>query len=414
MLSGGDEWRPGANTPARAEIYPCGLCDADHGPCGTAIALRGSMSLHDPSDGAVPARFPAHRRGAFARRRMRLIEFITPPSAVRAGACLILAVSLGCGTGPGAGADPPQQREVWGFTAFWDSASAASVARHGRALDAIVTTWIALDTAGGVPQVLYVDSAPEPRTPARFALVTSYLHPEFRPVSVRRLAADPRSLARAAGAIASTMTAAGHRGVVLDFEAHVASDLPALVAVIGSIADTIHSRALGPVVVAVPATDTTAYPAPAILRAGADLVLPMLYDQHWAGGTPGPIADPRWVGDALRLRVAEVGAARIVAGLPLYGYRWPTAGAGITVSYPEARMWNGAEVELVRDSATGSLRGAIPNGGEVWVTDAELLARLIAVVERQGVRRFALWYVGQEDPSIWQTILRPADSSGVR
>ena len=380
----------------RGEIYPCATSDADRGPCGTAIALRGRMTSHDPSCGAAPGRVPAHRRSAaFAR-------------------CLTLVACVACGAGAGAGGEPASAREVWGFTAFWDSASATSVARHGRSLDAVVTTWIALDTAGGLPQVLYVDSAPEPRTPARFALVTSYLHPEFRPGSIRRLAADPRALARAAGAIAATMTAARHRGVVLDFEALVPSDLPALIAVIESIADTLHSRSLGPVAVAVPATDTIAYPGRAILGAGADLILPMLYDQHWAGGDPGPIAEPRWVDDALRVRVAEVGAARLVAGLPLYGYRWPARGVGETVSYPQARLWNDAPIELTRDSATGSLKGVIPNGGQVWVTDADLLAQLIEVVERQSVHRFALWYVGQEDPAIWRTILRPPDSTGVR
>ena len=210
------------------------------------------------------------------------------------------------------------------------------------------------------------------------------------------------------------MTAARHTGVVLDFEALAASDLAALGAVIKAIADTVGSRGLGPVVVAIPAMDTVAYPARAILNAGADLVLPMLYDQHWAGGEPGPIAEPRWVEEALTVRVAEVGAARIVAGLPLYGYRWPAGGTGTTVSHAEAGVWNGTAVQLTRDSATGSMRGAIAGGGQVWVTDAELLARLVAVVERQGVRRFALWYVGQEDPAIWRTLFPPADSSARR
>ena len=318
---------------------------------------------------------------------------------------LLVAICLGCGAGAGGGPAPPAKREIWGFTAFWDSASASSVARYGASLDAIVTTWIALDTAGGLPQALHVDSAPLPRTPARFALVTSYLHPAFRPVSIRRLAADPRALARAAGAIAVIMTARHHRGVVLDFEALSVADLPSLLAVIGIIADTIHSRTLGPVVVAIPATDTLGYPARAIIEAGADLVLPMLYDQHWAGGEPGPIAAPGWVETALRVRVNEVGAGRIVAGLPLYGYRWPAGGTGTTVSFSEAGRWNDARVPLGRDSATGFLKGSLPGGGEVWVTDAELLSRLVEVVERQGVRRFALWYVGQEDPAVWQTII---------
>ena len=65
---------------------------------------------------------------------------------------------------------------------------------------------------------------------------------------------------------------------------------------------TLHAHRLGPVVVAIPATDTLAYPGGALVEAGADLLLPMLYDQHWAGGAPGPVAEPRWVSAALAAR----------------------------------------------------------------------------------------------------------------
>ena len=318
----------------------------------------------------------------------------------------------GCG---GAGATPGSapRRELWGFTAFWDSASASSVARNGAALDAVVTTWIALDTAGGLPQTLHLDSARAGRVPAhRMALVTSYLHPSFRPTSIRRLAANPRMLARVAGSIAATMTAGQQRGAVLDFEALTPTDLPALTSVVRAIADTLHARRLGPVVLAIPATDTLAYPGRPLLDAGADLLLPMLYDQHWAGGEPGPIAEPRWVSTALASRVVEVGAERLVAALPLYGYSWTKAGQGTTVTFAEAGAVAGGGA-LVRDSATGSLKAALPGGGQVWVTDAELLRALLEVVEQHGVHRVALWYVGQEDPAVWSAVFRPLDS-GVR
>ena len=344
-------------------------------------------------------RAPRNERGG-ARGRLVAILF----------ACTAATVA-GCG---GAGATPEneQRRELWGFTAFWDSASARSVARNGSSLDAIVTTWIALDTAGGLPQTLHLDSARAGRVPGhRLALVTSYLHPSFRPATIRRLAANPRMLARVASSVAATMTVGQQRGAVLDFEAHVAGDLPALKSVVAAIADTLHARQLGPVVVAVPAADTVAYPGRALLDAGADLILPMLYDQHWAGGEPGPVAEARWVDSSLALRVAEVGAERIVAGLPLYGYRWSGPGGGTTVTYAEARQSPQGEVSLRRDSATGSLRGAVPGGGEVWVTDASLLRELLNVVERHGVQRVALWYVGQEDPAVWTSVF-PARVGG--
>ena len=341
--------------------------------------------------------WPRTTRSGASRRR-------TAPGGQATAALASLAALL-LNACAGAGSAAPARREVWGFTAFWDSASSSSVARNGAALDAIVTTWIALDTAGGLPQALHIDSSLSPRVPARrLTLVTSYLHPSFRPATIRRLAANPRGLARAAGAIAVAMTTAQHEGAVLDFEALTPGDLPSLLAVVKSIADTLHARKLGPVVVAIPAADSFAYPARPLLEAGADLLLPMLYDQHWAGGSAGPVAEPRWVEETLRARVREAGAERIVAGLPLYGYSWAEAGKGVTVTFSEARSGRGGGAPLTRDSATGSLRGALSSGGEVWVTDATLLRELFSVVEREGVSRIALWYIGQEDPAIWQDL----------
>ncbi|HLA15224.1 MAG TPA: hypothetical protein VJZ25_09395 [Gemmatimonadaceae bacterium] len=315
---------------------------------------------------------------------------------------MLLAVVPGC-AGPGAAAGRQQPREVWGFTAFWDTLSRKSAARNGASLDGLVTTWIALDTAGRLPAVLFVDSSKAPRVPERrLALITSYLHPSFRPSAIRRLAANPRGLARAASSIAATMASARHRGAVLDFEDLAPGDFPALAAVVRTLSDTLRTRGLGPVVVAVPAGDTAAYPGRALLEAGTDFLLPMLYDQHWAGGGPGPVSAPKWVDSTLRTRIREVGASRIIAGLPLYGYRWPSAGKGVTVTFAEASA--AAAGSLARDEATGTLHARLAGGGEVWVTDATLLKALVTIAEAQGVRRFALWYVGQEDPSVWRTL----------
>lgn len=326
----------------------------------------------------------------------------------RATSCFFAAIALagafGCGR-PGTAAARQQTREVWGFTAFWDTLSRKSAAQNGASLDALVTTWIALDTAGRAPAALFVDSSKAPRIPQRrLALITSYVHPSFRPAAIRRLAANPRGLSRAASSIAATMTSARHRGAVLDFESLEPGDFPSLSAVIKTIADTLRARGLGPVVVAVPASDTVAYPGRAILHAGGDFLLPMLYDQHWAGGPAGPVSAPGWVDSALRVRVREVGPSRIIAGFPLYGYRWPAPGKGVTVTFAEASR--GAVGGLTRDAATGSLKGGAAGGGEVWVTDAVLLEALIGVAEAQGVRRFALWYIGQEDPNVWRTVLK--------
>ena len=76
---------------------------------------------------------------------------------IRFTVVLAASLSLGCGSVPQS--LPSAERvERWGFTAPWDPRSAASVAAHGRELDAIVTGWITLDSITGSPSSAYSDS----------------------------------------------------------------------------------------------------------------------------------------------------------------------------------------------------------------------------------------------------------------
>jgi spore germination protein YaaH len=238
------------------------------------------------------------------------------------------------------------------------------------------------------------------------AILTSWMANRFHPRAVRRLTADRRRLAEAAGLVARALRDNRHAGLVLDLESLTAADLPSLVAVVRVLADTLRGGELGPLIVAIPATDT-AYPARAIIEAGASFVLPMLYDLHWSGGGPGPVVEPGWARAALERRVLEVGAEHVIAGLPLYGYRWPRSGTGETVTYGEAtRAAAEAGVRMERDSASGALHVRLPSGGQIWMTDGDQVQRLVQMSESLGVRRIALWYVGQEDPAMWSSLSR--------
>jgi spore germination protein YaaH len=318
------------------------------------------------------------------------------------------AAAAGCQRTAGSA---PRAAEVWAFTGPWEKASDASVRANARRLSAVVTGWITLDSATGRP----ILPSPFPDTvargsrtgTARMAIVTSWHGDRFHARTIRRLAADRALLARTAGAVAAEGARLGYAGLVLDFETLEPADLPAQLAVVRAIRDSAHARGVRPVAVAIPALDTAAYPAARLLGV-ADLVLVMLYDQHWLGSEPGPVAAPAWVRQALALRVREAGAARVVAALPLYGYRWRRGAPTEIVTYAGARRIAAAErVPLARDAGTATLRAAKAGAWEMWVTDARLVAALVREGEALGVRRFALWRLGQEDPAVWSALPAP-------
>ncbi len=307
---------------------------------------------------------------------------------------------------------PQGEADYWGFTGPWDRRSDASVERHGNSLARIITGWIALDTTSLLPVEVYRDSIGKDTALAAraMALITSYHGSRFHPEIIRGLGDNAHATGITAGAIASLVDSSGYRGVVIDFEGMTPRDLDQLLAFTRGVADSVRAHGVSTVVIAVPAGDTAAYPA-ALLLQSADLIMPILYDQHWSASPPGPIASPEWVTRNLGTRVAEVGAARIVAAFPLYGYRWRKTAETEVISFDDARrLTTMTNTPLTRDHASATLHATSPEGWELWVSDHVLLETLVREARQLGVRTFALWRLGLEDQAVWDFI-DPQNSS---
>ncbi len=301
---------------------------------------------------------------------------------------------------------PRGRPAYWGFTGPWDARSAASVLAHQGSLDRIVTGWIALDTLSFRPIVAYPDTIGNRAALAgrTMALITTNLGSGFHPEIVRGLGDNAQVSASTAGAIAALVDSGGYHGVVIDFEGMTTRDLDQLLTVTKAVADSVRAHGITTIVIAVPAGDTAAYPA-ALLLQSADYIMPVLYDQHWGTSPPGPIAAPDWVTRNLGVRVAEVGAGRIIAGFPLYGYRWRRNAETEVISYDEARrLTTMTNIALTRDHASATLHALSPEGWEIWVSDRVLIETLIRDARQVGVTSFALWRLGLEDPAVWSFI----------
>jgi spore germination protein YaaH len=296
---------------------------------------------------------------------------------------------------------------IWGFTAPWDARSDSSLRTNAARLDVSVTGWIQLDSLTGRPTQLYSDNpANAAQSTTRLALVSSYHGQRFHPEAIRALAADDRVLALVAQRVAELVSQGHYGGIVLDLEAHAPADTSAMIRVARAFADSVRHRGASLVAMAIPAGDTAAYPTRPLMSV-ADLLVVMLYDEHWSTSAPGPIATPTWVRRTLGARVAEVGPGRIVAALPVYGYQWRNAQAGTPLSFDDARRAAAqASVGLVRDPVSMSLHAVQPGDWELWQSDAELLRALYTEVTALGVTKIALWRLGLEDPGVWSVLRR--------
>jgi spore germination protein YaaH len=320
---------------------------------------------------------------------------------------VLLVTILACAA---LGGGAQERKSFWAFTGPWDPASDASLRANAPRLDVAVTGWIALDSLTGEPLLpsAYADTIRlAGGTARRFALVTSWHGQGFHKTSIRALGADPVRRAHVASVIARYAQSMRYTGLVLDFETLEAADVGAQVAVVRAIGDSARAHGVTTIAVAIPAEPDAGYPTRELGRV-ADLILVMLYDQHWTGSAPGPISAPAWVTRNLSRIVSEVGASRVVAGLPLYGYHWVEGKPGVGVSYATGtRNAERERIALSRDSASRTIRGVSANGSSaIWLTDAMLLDQLLRDAESLGVTRLALWRLGQEDPAVWSTVRR--------
>lgn len=285
----------------------------------------------------------------------------------------------------------------WAFSDPGNPAPTQSTAAS-RQIDVALTGWIVIDSATYRPVRPYEDSAAVAVT-SRVAFVTTYQGGRHRPESVRGLATDVQAVRNAANLIVGEARRGGYSGLVLDFAGMTARDLDALLLVAGTITDSAHAHNIRPVVIAVPAADTSGYPGQ-LLAGVSDLILVLSFDQHAQGTAPGSPASPEWFSQKLRARAAEAGSNRIIAAIPVDGYRWVRYGDASRISFAETTQLlerTGSSIE--RDPVTRTLHAQVDNA-EIWVSDAELVNILVRDARRMGVNRFVLWRLGGEDPRI--------------
>ena len=148
----------------------------------------------------------------------------------------------------------------------------------------------------------------------------------------------------------------------------------------------------------------------------ADVVRIMGYDFHWFGGEPGSIAPADWIAKVLAYAVSTIPKNKIVLGVPTYGYDWPLGqgqqGKGITYNYAisTASRYNAPIIENAQQGPhfTYTANEVVH---EVWFIDATSFATLLDLVNYYDINGIVIWYLGAEDPKIYDVIQAKFQSS---
>lgn len=316
-----------------------------------------------------------------------------------AAAGLVVAALCGCALLRSA----PRLVEEWLFVDFPGSGTLA----RDRLLALAATNQVAVTCAA--PNVVTfvvelgcgaLDYVPARR--ARQLLIVGNSSPRgYRPDVLRAVMAQREAAERFAAQAATLATAGGYGGMLLDFRSLGARDVNSLVGLVAAVSDAARARNLPTVGIVIPVADTAAYPGRHLGALTDFLALQLELEPS----SPGPFTPRDRIARLVGARAAEIGAHRLMLLIPAGGYLWREGDPRVPVSFEDAaaaaREWG---VDFVRDESSATLRARAPGRGEVWVSDAVLIAGIVRDARRLGIRKFALYGLGGEDPAIWPAI----------
>jgi spore germination protein YaaH len=283
--------------------------------------------------------------------------------------------------GAGPGAIAPQAASLSDV-----SVAGAAVRRDGASvtIEGPARRTLAASRAAGLPATLLVSNFDD-----RLGDVSS------RTAAVLLRSAPNREAVSAA--LAAEVASSGWSGVTVDLERLDAGDRAGLVAFLSALREQLPAGSR--LEIDVPASaagcgELAPFDLSAI-AANVDAVVLMAYDQHYEGGSPGPIAALPWVSRVLKVARCEVAAGDLRLGVAGYGYLWRRGHPTRSLSDAAARRLAGSRARW--SAAAGEWHATLPRGGSLWWSDRRSIAARLGLAASEGLQGAALWRLGSAD-----------------
>ena len=331
----------------------------------------------------------------------------------------------------------------------WDTASFSSLREYARQIDLLFPTWLQVLSPDGHLQavdeetntlfdviqgqkdqgqrVRTVDAKVMPFLKAEdtdmevFPVVQNFDGTDFVP-GIADFLNNQEARAKFRHEIALFLASDHYRGLMVDFESFPKRGQVGYVALLNELASDLHAKGMKLYVSVQVRNEDFDYKA---IAAAVDGVVIMNYDEHFPGGTPGPVASQEWFTANLESAVKEIPKNKLICAIGNYGYDWPekpkkgklpSSEADKSVSVQEA--WIGArdseeDVDFDGDALNPhfSYEDDDHFRHDVWFLDGVTALNEMRAAQTLGIQTFALWRLGSEDRSLWRVWDMPGEAN---
>ena len=142
----------------------------------------------------------------------------------------------------------------------------------------------------------------------------------------------------------------------------------------------------------------------------ADSVFLMAYDEHYAGGTAGPIASEDWFSDTIDEALSEIPSQKLIIAMGAYGYDWTmnSTSTAQSLKFSEAMsLAKDVYAEPQLDQASRNMAFAYRDNNvdhQVWFLNGITAWNESLILKKKNVLGLSMWRLGTEDPQFWTAI----------
>lgn len=146
----------------------------------------------------------------------------------------------------------------------------------------------------------------------------------------------------------------------------------------------------------------------ATLSKYCDQMAIMTYDEHYPGGTAGPIASIGWVENVVKYAVTVIPKEKIMLGVAAYGYDWSSNGTkayGISGMYNLASSNNAIVLwDDVSKTPYFNYTDASGIAHSAWFENSQSVGYKLDLVNSYNLNGIAIWRLGLENMDYWTSI----------